>query len=716
MNERNVILSRMFIVLGLILLMPAAIVIQLLRINVAEGEELRQLWNSQTIHFIDIPAERGLIYDRNGSRLVTNTVNYRVAIDPQAPGSSYSSFAELSRILSRHTGRSARHYLDRIEQAPSRSRYLVLDRNVDLHAYEEIQSMNARGVILEEEYRRHYNYGPLASHLLGFVNHQLAGRAGLERSYDEILKGEDGLQQVRRDRNNRIFAYVGAPRKQPVQGHTLHTTIDAFIQAITEEELRDGVGRTGANYGTAIVMDPATGEILSMANWPDYDPNRPGSQPEENSRNFAVADMVEPGSTFKLVTALAAVEQGVVSFKEKFETPEDGQTVIHGQVMRDHDPLGTLDFRQAIARSSNIAVSEIAMRLKPEIFYQYTRNLGFGTTTSVDLPGEESGRLAKPFEWSRVTLPWMSIGYEVQATPLQILQAYAAFANGGDLMKPYVVKRITDEQGRTVQLNRPTHIRRIAKKETIERLMPVFEEVVSDSGTASWAAVEGLSIAGKTGTAQKFIDGRYRNAYRASFVGFFPVDDPKYAILVMLDEPGISFYGGFTAGSIFREIARRIAGLDRRIQRSPDEEALPNERWSHVPSLVGLELAKAEKLLSHLRIDYNRQGSGSVITGQEPARGEIVEAGSRIELILGDPGSISESGDRVEIPDLRGMSMRQASALLKRIGLEIEMIGSGTIYTQFPQHGEWMRQGRSVTVRGKITQFQHIESVTTASN
>jgi len=709
MNERTSILSRLFVVLGLLLLLPATIVFQLLRINVVEGENLRELWNNQTIHYISIPAERGGIYDMNGTQLASNSVAYRVAVDPHSPGAMAEQFQKLGRILSRHTGRPASYYADRIRSAPARSRYIVLERSIDVQAWEEVMALNARGVILEEEYRRRYGFDNLGSHLLGYVNRGLTGMNGLENRYNHILRGEDGVQQVRRDRSNRIFAYVGAPRKRPIQGHSLHTTINSFIQAIAEEELKEGVKRTRANYGTAIILDPKTGAIRAMANYPDFNPNSPGANNSDNRRNYAVADMVEPGSTFKLVAAIAAVEQGVVDFNETFETPSSGQKNIYGQMMRDHDPLGTLDFTRAISKSSNIAVSEIAMRLSPDVFYQYARNMGFGTPTSIDLPNEEAGRLQKPYEWSRVTLPWMSIGYEVQATPIQIAQAYAAFANDGVMMRPYVVERITNEFGETVQINRPSRVRRIARRSTIEKLMPVFQEVVSDSGTAGWAKVDGLSIAGKTGTAQKFIDGRYRNAYRASFVGFFPVENPRYVVLVMLDEPRTSYYGGFTAGQIFREVATRIAGLDPDVRYQVPKSDEKPETPRFTPSVAGLERVQASRLLSSLGIPYRSSGRGSTILSQTPSPGSELESGIQLELVLGDlPGQpIPEEGpDLVTIPELRGLSMRQANALLLQLGLNVEMIGSGTIYNQFPQAGEQMRTGRAVTVRGRVRQFQ----------
>jgi len=709
MNQRTSIMSRMFILLGLLFLLPFAIGVQMFRVNVLEGDGLRELWNSQAIDYIEIPAQRGNIFDANGSLLATNSAVYKIAVDPYAPGTTADDLAHVGDILSSHTGRPASFYRNKIKTAPSNSRYIVLERSISVQAYEDVRELGVRGVILEEEYKRTYNFGSLSAHMLGYVNHNMNGMTGLESSYNKPLKGKSGLQQVRRDRSNRIFAFVGAPRQQPRQGYSLHTTIDSYIQAIVEEELEAGVKRNLAEHGSAIVMDPRTGAIKAMANYPTFNPNSPAAPESENRRNFAVSDMFEPGSTFKLVTAIAAVEQNVVDFEEIFETPENGRVQIHGQWMRDHLPLGNLTFKETIAKSSNIATSEIAMRLDPKTYYQYARNLGFGTPTNIDLNNEIGGRLQKPYEWSGVTLPWMSIGYEVQATSLQIAQAYAAFANNGKMMKPYIVSHMTDEFGNIVEKTTPSKVRQIASESTIEKLQPIFEEVVTDSGTANMAAVEGLRVAGKTGTAQKFINGRYTSNYKASFVGYFPVESPSYVVLVMLDEPKTSYYGGYTAGAVFKEITTRIAGLDETIRKS----AAPGNSIAATDSLItpllkGRSLSSAKALLETNGFVFETTGSGSLIIGQEPAASEKIARNSFLKLQLGEVSETELQDEFVTIPDLRQMNMRRATALLNDLGLKVERIGSGTIYNQFPLAGERMRHGRTVVVRGKAQSMENV--------
>ena len=724
---RGAIMGRMFVMLGILLLLPAALLVQLVRINFIEGEGLRQLWNKQAITEIAIPAERGNIYDRNGTLLATNTIDYRMALDPKVPGMTQAQIDSVLATLGRTTGKGKAYYQGILKDAPTRSRYVVLEKTMNSMQKEELANLGIRGVILEENYRRSYTFGSLAAHAMGFVNHEMKGRIGLESHYDKELRGVDGVQQVRKDAFQRVFEYVGAPKKLPIEGYDLHTTIDASIQAILEDELQVGVQRYQANYGTGIIMNPTTGEILAMANYPSYDPNVPGDINEENRRNFAIADMVEPGSTFKLVTAIAAVEQGVIEDGELFETPEDGAVQFHGLTLRDHDPLGTMNFEEVIQQSSNVATAEIAMRLDNDTFYQYARNLGFGTPTHVDIAGEESGRMAKPFEWSLVSLPWMSHGYELLSTPLQTTQAYAAFANRGDLMRPYLVKKITNSNGQVVEQFQPTRIRRVAKATTLDKLYPVFESVVSDSGTGDLAQIPGLRIAGKTGTAKKVVNGMYSNRYRGSFVGFFPVDAPQYVLYIMLDEPKPVGYGGYTAGPIFKQVALRIAGLDQDLQQQLVQRDNNNNTFAIAPSLLGLSPEQAGDLLESLYIPYDIEGEGEWVVKQHPAPGDTLFTKKRLQLQIHpksgllNPHKDSQTAlkvaetneiERIELPDLRGMSMRTAHSMLAELGLKTQRIGSGTIYAQFPLAGEYTRPGRTVTLRGKARSFEQISGQT----
>jgi cell division protein FtsI (penicillin-binding protein 3) len=299
----------------------------------------------------------------------------------------------------------------------------------------------------------------------------------------------------------------------------------------------------------------------------------------------------------------------------------------------------------------------------------------------------------------------MSIGYEVQVTPIQLIQAYAAFANDGKMMRPYLVEKIVDGQENIIREHYPVEVRTIANKGTLDKLYPVFKDVVSDSGTAEWAQVAGLPVAGKTGTAQKYIDGQYRYAHRASFVGFFPADDAKYVCLVILDEPKTSIYGGYTAGPVFRQTATRIAGLDNEIQKQYNDSQIAEGPWAYAPDATKMSLEDAKTVLEAQNIRYETRGSGEWVTGQAPEPGT--------ELTMHDPVVLELSQTKVDsadkgvpegyarIPDLTKMNMRRASLLINSQGFEAKMIGSGTVYTQFPRAGDLMEKGRAITIRGK---------------
>lgn len=706
MDNRTSILSRMFLVLGFMLLIPCALAFQLIRINYVEGDGLRKLWNRQTLDVIPIPAQRGNIYDRNGTLLATNSADYQIALDPKIKELTEEQISKLVKKLGDLTSHSPSFYQQKIKNAPERSRYVVLAKNLTNTQKEEIQNLGIRGVIIEENFRRKYTFESLAAHSLGFVNNTMDGKSGIEAFYDDLLRGEDGLQQVRKDPFNRISQYVGAPKKVPIEGYHLQTTIDSYIQAILEDELKHGVEKHKANYGTGIVMNPKTGAILALANYPTFDPNFPGQSDSENRRNYGISDMVEPGSTFKLVTAIAALEENVVDFNEIFETPDNGETNIHGLTLRDHDPLGDIHFEEVIRQSSNIAMAELAMRMDNDKFYQYARNLGFGTPTYVDIAGEESGRMSKPFNWSMVSLPWLSHGYELLSTPLQVTQAYSAFANDGILMRPFIVQQIVDNDDNIISAHQPIEIRRVAKKRTLDLLLPIFESVVSDSGTGEFAQVSGLRIAGKTGTAKKVIDGSYTNRYRGSFAGFFPVENPKYVVFIMLDEPKPVGYGGYTAGPIFHHVAKRIAGLDNDLQLT-SPIAKESSRII-MPSLIGLQKNQAEVVTQSMSIQANVSGEFGAVIFQTPIPSDSLSDSTSINIILSGSttadSSLSEHYKR--IPDVSGMSMRNANHILSSLGFEVDRIGSGTVYDQFPKEDEIMRRGGKVTIRGKARSLE----------
>jgi cell division protein FtsI (penicillin-binding protein 3) len=713
MNEQHHSISnRMFIVFGLLLLIPFALILQLLRINFWAGHDLRTLWSDQTIGTISIPAKRGNIYDDKGRLLATNSVAYHAAIDPHLPGITRAQINKVSKTLALYTPHSSGYYQHKILSASRQSRYVMLAKNIPAAAYDSLQALHNRAVILGKKYQRVYNFGSLAAHTLGYVGFAIRGQTGLEKEYNRQLKGTDGKQQVRRNRLGQISAYLGAPKMQPKEGYSLYTTLDMHIQAILQEALKRGVEKSKSNYGTAIVLNTRTGAVKAIANYPTFNPNHLSTLSSNNQINHAIADEIEPGSTFKLVTAIAAVETHKVNLTEEIKTAKSGKILIHGQWMRDHEPLGTLTFPQCIQESSNICVSEVAMRLSNDTFYQYARNLGFGTPTGIDLPNEASGKLKKPYKWTKVTLPWMSVGYSVQVTPIQLAQAYAAFANNGIMMEPFIVKKIVDGRGNVIMNRKPVKVRRVAKKETIKELKPVFEGVVSDSGTAPKAHVKGLPIAGKTGTAQEYINGRYRHIYRGLFVGFFPVKQPKYVCLVVMDKPHVyPYFGGWVAAPVFHNVAKRIAGLDPDIEQKIINDTRADTVWARMPDLKGLPTADAKAMLRNMGLAFIVKGAGQRIISQKPAKDAILQKGEKVTLIQASSIAGVDTSNAIKkvtiVPNVIGMSMREAAALMNKRDFNVRFIGSGTIYKQYPKAGARIKPGKTVLIRGKRSSLEN---------
>lgn len=617
----------MYVVLTLLSILPLFVAGQVVWIVLTEGDTLQQQGESQARTRVEIPAMRGAILDRAGRALAINTARYDLALDPTVKGFDEKRTTFFDK-LSALTGTSRATIRRRVETRSS-PQYVLLQRDLAEERAEAIESWDIPGVILTPKFARRYNYGTTAAHILGHVNADGQGLAGLEMEYDEHLTGKPGWRAVKRNRRGQIKAFVGGRVVEPKHGQNLKLTIDLVRQSILEEELRRGVEESGARWGTAIAMDPNTGAILAMANAPTYNPNRPARYSDSARRNRAITDRIEPGSTFKLVGAAAAIEQDIIEMADSVETG-DGWAVFHGRTMKDTHAHGTISFADAIAVSSNVGMAKTVRQLDPGTFYQYARNLGFGQPTWIDLPGEVGGVLKKPPAWSGTTLTSMSIGYEVSATPLQVLTAYSALANGGLLVQPYVVEERQQMTGETLWRHEPDSVRRALRRSTVRALRPAFESVV-ETGTATMARVNGLRVAGKTGTALRAVGGSYDPDYtRASFVGYFPSDAPEVALLVVIGDPKSSVNGGAVAAPVFREIARRWASsfpdVVQRLaaQRNPEPAAEPapiptvqtraaDSADGTMPNFKGLSAREAVHWLRARGVDTRVRGHGTIV-------------------------------------------------------------------------------------------------------
>lgn len=687
----------MYVVLALLALLPVFIVGQILRVHIGDGAELKEQGERQASSFVTIPAMRGVIFDRAGRTLAVNAPRYDLALDPTTRGFTPAVAGSFFERLSKLTGES-RARIERRVNGRRSPQYVLLARNLSERQKEEIDGWDVPGLILTERYARRYTYDEAAAHVLGFVDTDGRGIAGVELQYDEFLRGEDGRRAVKRDRLGMLKASVGGQVVDPHHGESIVLTIDLVRQAILEEELARGVADAGARWGTAVAIDPHTGAILAMASAPTYNPNRASSYRDDVRRLHAITDRMEPGSTFKLVSAVAALEQGVISLSDTIDTG-NGSAVFGGRTMRDTRAHGRISFEDAIAVSSNVGTASTILKVDDGAFYQYVRNFGFGLPTFVDLPGEVSGTLPNPRNWNRTSKTSMSIGYAIDATPLQIVTAYAALANGGLLVQPHIVAERRDVTGRTTWTVPMDSVRRAFDAETARSLIPAFEKAVTE-GTARQAQIEGMKVAGKTGTARKVQDGAYvSGAYRASFVGFFPADEPAVAMIVVMDEPRTSVYGGVVAAPVFQRTAQRwLATLPEVADHVAPRDTLPDFLPVEVEDFTGKPAAVATARLSarNLQVAWpDEQQAFLPVSSQLPAPGERTVPLDRTRITLADTRNDTDP----QMPDLTGLTAREAMYWLRAMDVDVRIEGSGTVIRQSPQAGAPRPETAILTLR-----------------
>lgn len=686
-------------------LLLAARLVQIQVLNASKYQEFaRRQYESQ----VTLPAARGIISDRNGKILVSNAIMVSFGADPKVAGSERNAIAV---AMAKAFQRPRELYLNAMQDV--RKRFVWLERDVEPRIASRVPAGDLRGLIVMHEPRRLYHYKRAAGQLIGVVGNEHNGLSGLELQYDRWLKGIDGHVTMQRDALRRTRPSVDYPRIEPVDGQNLVLTIDAEYQQVVEEELAKGVALTKATSGLVVMIDPATGEILSMAHYPPVDPNNTATLDQATLRNRSLTDTFEPGSIFKVVTASAALEKDVVGVEEKFYGEKGVYNVPmpkgRPRVVRDTHPLGNITFREAVEQSSNIVMVKVSNRIGAQTMYTTARAFGFGTRTGIALPGEVGGDLKNPTEWSALTLHSMAFGYEVAVTPLQIVMAYAAVANKGVLMKPYVVRHALNAAQEIISENKPEQIRRVISEQTAKTLTQVFEGVV-DHGTAKLARVEGLRIAGKTGTARKVVNGRYGvTEYTASFVGFFPAEDPHIVCLVMLDLPGGGeSYGGLASAPIFKGIAEKIFTMAARFHDKP-VQAIAHKTQRAVPDVLNLKVEDAVAMLEASGFEADVEGDGTVVVGQSPAPGSVVARDANVQLKIRN-GVEKVSGGIALVPDIRGLTIRRAINSLATQRLDAVVIGTGTVIGQSPSPGERLRQGASVTLRCEPRRTTAIQS------
>jgi cell division protein FtsI (penicillin-binding protein 3) len=580
---------------------------------------------------------------------------------------------------------------------------VILAKRLPESVADELENWSCYGVRLRAVPRRKYNFNALAGPVIGYTNIDNCGQSGIELEMDEELSGNEGFIVYQRNAHGTRRPEVDYPKVEPVNGRSVVLTIDQVYQSIAEEELTRGVELHDAESGRCIILDPTTGEVLAMANAPSIDPNKLSEYSPEKARNRSVTDLYEPGSTFKIVAMSAALNEELHEPEDRINA-ENGSWKYHAKVppIRDDHPYASLTLRGAFEHSSNIVSAKLANELGDERFYKYARNFGFGVKTGIELPGELNGDLRKPLDWDGTTLNLMAFGYGLAVTPLQIACAYAAIANDGVLMRPFIRRWLLDEDRNIVDESTPQVVRRVVSSET-SLIMREFMQGVVDSGTAKLARIEGMNIGGKTGTSQRLVDGSYSDkSHVASFVGFFPVEKPRVLILVILDAPKLGYYGGSSAAPIFRRIAMRIINSSSDFAKEPEPMYASFKGNDHVrvPNVRGMGVDAARLVLKAHGFHLEATGKGSVVGAQFPDENTFTSRRTTVNITLVSMDSDSTNG-MIRVPDVVGMSLRQAMNFIKGMKLEPSPVGSGVVTAQYPAAGSYVPRGSRCTIDGE---------------
>ena len=649
------------IILGLLAGVYCLIVFRAFHIQVLGVEGIRERGEKQYSVKIPLLPKRGVILDRTGTEFAVSLSTKSIYVQPSKLSSPDIAADLISRRISRPAAQlrkafaSNRNFLWVKRQMPSSTADEIV-REVREALSRGKDDVGTAGIGTVEEPKRFYPNRELASSVIGFTDVDSNGIEGIELSLDKYLRGENAFLVCERDARGRIIVPADAPIKVNSAGHSVSLTIDRNIQHVAQTELVKAVKKHKARGGMALVMQPKTGEILAMASLPTFNPNSLSTGPPSARKNRVITDVIEPGSTFKVFTLASALELGAVDVHDRVFC-EKGKYRHAGRTIHDTHKYGWLTIPEVIKFSSNIGMIKVSEKMDPGGFYDMIRAFGFGSKMGVELVGELRGLVPSRDKFSKIRRATVSFGQGIAVTPLQLASAMASVVNGGKMMKPYLVKQVTDPEGKVVYRGEPKELRRTISPKTSKQVREILGKVVQEDGTATQARIKGFLVGGKTGTAQKVEvgTGRYSPDKRiASFIGFLPLHDPEFLILVVVDEPKGEVYGGVVAAPAFNQIAVKTAyymGL------TPTE---PVER----------EVARA-------------------------TRGEIGAGGVRMTRVATGP---AEAESALVMPDMRGLSMGRVVDLMGRHSVRLELVGTGLARTQSPRPGGILVPGTACTV------------------
>ena len=674
---------RIFVLSGFFLAWVAVLIFRLIDLQVFQYGELSARAKRQQSRSLEISPKRGTVYDRNGHELAVSVAVdsiYAVTQDIPEKGSAATKLAQA-------LGMSRQEILNKLNVERG---FVWIKRKIDDAESTRVKNLGIPGIYFEKESKRFYPNRELGAHVVGYAGMDNEGLSGIEFAFDKKIGGIPGKVLLKTDAKQRSF---GSVEKAPVPGDDIFLTLDQSIQYIAEQELAEQVSISKALGGTAIVMDPYSGGILALASVPTYNPNFYAKYPPESWRNRAILSIYEPGSTFKIITASAALEENLAQPDETINCM-NGSIVVGKYRIRDHKSYGLLSVRDIVKYSSNIGAVQLGFRVGKERFERYIRSFGFGSATDIELPGEARGLLHPSSEWAAVTLANISMGQGIGVTPLQVVTAVSAIANGGYRVRPRIILKQRSSELEKVSYEPLSSQSRILSSRTSQLIKEMLKGVVTN-GTGKASQLEGFTAAGKTGTAQKIDpNGHYSHTrFIASFVGFAPVERPAFAIVVTVDEPHGKYYGGEVAAPVFRKIAQKTL---RYLSILPDQDIKPNQRaikpGASPPHTNLPDLSEDQFEPLDFASETERHVSPEVTEPKLPAL--LTEAQDKL---LED--NASEGTGVVIVPDLRGRSLRTAISEVNKLGLSLSPHGSGFVLEQSPGPATRVNPGTRVVVR-----------------
>ena len=668
---------RVGVVMMIILVFVSIVMVRLAAIQLFDSEGLRGYAGSQGMRSEEILPERGLILDRNDKILANNVIEYSIGaryIDLLKPESCYSALAKAF-------DKTPEYYRSKFKKESS---FYMLETQVRPEIVAELRRNSAcHGLSYDKKMSRIYPYQDAAGQLIGFLSNDGTAQTGIEKYYDIHLKGEKGVQMIQRDKRGAIITLQNTKTKDAIPGGNVKLTIDVEYQIILEEELAKAVEKSKGKSGMAVIMDPKTGEVLAMANYPAFNPNMVRSSTDESRRNRVIADQFEPGSVYKFIPLAAAFENNILAPDSRVFC-ENGAWKVHDRIINDTKEHGWLTVEEVLIYSSNIGAGKIAEQVGNQTLYDLSRKFGFGEPTAVGLWGETSGLLKTPDKWSSVGHTQISMGQGLTVSLMQMMAAYSSIANGGTLMKPYLVSQTFNEKGKVKEKFSTSPVRQAISSATAQTLRHIMEGVVTD-GTAKRARIKGYHVAGKTGTAQKVVDGKYSNSkYYSSFMGFFPADDPVLVCGVVIDEAAWGMHHGGTCA------APAVKNTFTRIINTPGfHKNYPAIKKVEIPEEPVAE-AKPKQSKPVLSILHSSGNDTKNIKDTAGSKTEAVtDMDSKTETVSGDP----ENYDII-MPDVRGLHVLNAERKLKKFGLEVEYNSDrGKVKYQIPAAGSFLKKG-----------------------